>query len=100
MAQRDLPQEVEKTVRGFVEVSFPAQPNESVTSTVFASRTGRQNEGAMGAVVSVSNRLAIFVRQVGQWVIQARPQEHASIQDEATSEAEKARAVSDYESVR
>lgn len=57
----------------------------------------------MGAVVSVSNRLANFVRtvrQVGQWVIQARPQEHASMQDEATSEAGKARAVSDYESVR
>ena len=24
MAQRDLPQEVEKTVRGFVQVDFPA----------------------------------------------------------------------------
>jgi hypothetical protein len=40
------------------------------------------------------------VQQVGQWVIQARPQEHASMQNEAMSEVEKACAVSDYESVR
>jgi hypothetical protein len=40
------------------------------------------------------------VRQVGQWVIQARSQEHALMQNEATSEVEKACAVSDYESVR